>query len=419
MSEKLYVKNFAGIKELELEIGDVNILIGPQAAGKSICAKLLYYFKSFFTELFFSVETEESINDLTSRLLSKFKEFFPSDCIGSKKFKIKYEINNNIFEISNDALNITQISLNHSCLFEKELDKIQKEYKKRNFNNRTEPENEIGNIVTFARFTFESIYDAFGKPAGYRQNYVPAVRSFFTFFHDHIYSFLTRGTRIDPFLVEFGSLYENMKISKSKYSGKTIRVFENILTDILNGVYIQENKRDYILQNERKINLKYASSGQQEVLPIIIILENLLHIYYPGIYGNTIYIEEPEAHIFPDTQRKIIEAIAYVYNLSEQPVQFVITTHSPYILTSFNNLIQAGILESKVDEEKKKELYKIVPKEMLLKPEQVKAYSLDNGTAERIDCDDTGLIAGDLLDEVSEKIAIQFDQLLDLEYSGE
>ncbi|MEK0188739.1 hypothetical protein [Microcoleus anatoxicus] len=41
MAEKLTVKNFAGITDLELEIKRINILIGPQASGKSVCAKLL------------------------------------------------------------------------------------------------------------------------------------------------------------------------------------------------------------------------------------------------------------------------------------------------------------------------------------------------------------------------------------------
>lgn len=38
--ERLIIDNFAGIKHLEIELKKINILIGPQGTGKSVCAKL-------------------------------------------------------------------------------------------------------------------------------------------------------------------------------------------------------------------------------------------------------------------------------------------------------------------------------------------------------------------------------------------
>ena len=34
MKEKLIIDNFGGIEHLEIEIGGINILVGPQASGK-------------------------------------------------------------------------------------------------------------------------------------------------------------------------------------------------------------------------------------------------------------------------------------------------------------------------------------------------------------------------------------------------
>ncbi|MDR2499832.1 MAG: AAA family ATPase, partial [Treponema sp.] len=46
MLERLIVKNFLCLKDIDIEVKDFLILIGPQAAGKSLCAKLLYFFRS-------------------------------------------------------------------------------------------------------------------------------------------------------------------------------------------------------------------------------------------------------------------------------------------------------------------------------------------------------------------------------------
>ncbi len=46
--------------------------------------------------------------------------------------------------------------------------------------------------------------------------------------------------------------------------------------------------------------------------------------------------EEPEAHLYPETQSDIVELIGLLANLYHN--QIIIITHSPYILPPFNNL---------------------------------------------------------------------------------
>lgn len=45
--EKLTVKNFLNIKDVEFNLSNINIIIGQQASGKSVIAKLVYFFKDF------------------------------------------------------------------------------------------------------------------------------------------------------------------------------------------------------------------------------------------------------------------------------------------------------------------------------------------------------------------------------------
>ena len=49
--------------------------------------------------------------------------------------------------------------------------------------------------------------------------------------------------------------------------------------------------------------------------------------------------EEPEAHLYPETQSDIVELIGLLANLYHN--QIIKTTHRPYILSAFNNLLYA------------------------------------------------------------------------------
>lgn len=88
--ERIEIKNFAGIKEVSLEVKQINILIGPQASGKSIIAKLLFYFKNFIFEIINTAENLKYKRDLDKDYKLKFEEFFPPESWGDKDFQIKY-----------------------------------------------------------------------------------------------------------------------------------------------------------------------------------------------------------------------------------------------------------------------------------------------------------------------------------------
>jgi len=219
----------------------------------------------------------------------------------------------------------------------------------------------------------------------------------------------------------FGSFYETVKLfgtiepknDKDKaYKNKV----NSMIEDILSAKYVYEGGQDYLVfQDGRRTSLPNSSSGQQEMLPLAIILSNILSIRFLSETGYIIYIEEPEAHLFPSAQRKIVQLIATIYNNPKIPVQFVITTHSPYILASFNNLIYAGNTSIDIGDEKLNDLQKVVPEDQMLKYTDIRTYSLHNRTAESIMSPDSGLISTNILDEVSDELAIQFDRLLNVE----
>lgn len=416
MKEQITIKNFGGIQKISIELNRFNLLIGPQASGKSITAKLLYYFKSFPDMLFSSAEEEDMKRDFDSKLSKRFEEYFPLHSWPQKEFVIRYEIEDLFIEIT--RLTKSKVSIRYSDFFKNELSKI-----RHNIIKLKQAEVEKEDFDTYRRpFRLRERYlrslsrrfDNYGST----QVFIPAGRSFYANLQSSIFSFLSNNKAIDPFLIEFGSFYESIKEYDERrfgrYSEKQNPETEKLFESVMCGKYIREKDKDFLVhKDKRKINLSYASSGQQETLPLALILKAIESIRF-STGGATIFIEEPEAHLFPIAQKLIVEFISYVFNKSRSNLQFVITTHSPYILASLNNLMHAGSINEKLDEKEIHKLYEIIEQEKIISPDLVNAYSLKEGHCESIICQETRIISQSILDSVSDDIAIQFDNLLDL-----
>jgi hypothetical protein len=130
-----------------------------------------------------------------------------------------------------------------------------------------------------------------------------------------------------------------------------------------------------------------------------------------------VYVEEPEANIFPRTQYDLIRLFAWLSSEWRLDFSWVITTHSPYILTAFNDLIKAGNIAAQRPD-KVAEIEKIVPSKYWIKPGDFAAYAFDgkDGVLHSIMDDETKMINGDTLDDISEKISEEFGQLLEIQY---
>ncbi|EFM2972991.1 ATP-binding protein, partial [Campylobacter jejuni] len=66
-----------------------------------------------------------------------------------------------------------------------------------------------------------------------------------------------------------------------------------------------------------------------------------------------IFIEEPESNLFPINQKNMAYYLASLRNSKNKP-NIIFSTHSPYILTSLNNILYASMVEQKLHDNKKK-----------------------------------------------------------------
>ncbi|MEZ4722083.1 MAG: AAA family ATPase [Flavobacteriales bacterium] len=379
--ERLIIENFGGIANLELEISSVNILIGPQASGKSVSAKLLFFFKTFFNEIFKAIDAGDTKRDLDRKAIDRFVNYFPRDSWPKNDFTLQYIIGNDWLSISKKSKSplrfdyssgIKTLTTKCRSIYRSEQNKILKDPQK-HFRAINNARNKYSNLL----------HDHFHKYAAYTQFFIPAGRSFYANVQSGIFTFLSENKSLDPFLIDFGSFYESFKKFawrelKDNPTEADVIAFDQLINEILNGEYIREKEKDYLLHSDkRRVNLSNASSGQQETLPLLIILKTL-HSIKTTSPGSTLYIEEPEAHLFPTAQKRIVQLLARLVNQEDGDFQLIITTHSPYILAAFNNLIEAGKLKS-VNTVNKSKLFSIVPAEETLDPGNIRAYSLNNG----------------------------------------
>ncbi|MDD4905087.1 MAG: AAA family ATPase [Methylobacter tundripaludum] len=431
--ERIEINGFLTIDHADFEIRKINILIGAQAQGKSVIAKLAYFFKNFFQDIFIpSIQKLETKRDIDKQCLIQFEQIFPRYSWVNQEFSIFYTNGN--YELSiirTKAGNKYILKVNYGKELADFYKELKNSYKRAldEFDARVDQENgkntPIREMIFHQTFS-DKLYDSIFSNIYKKPIFIPASRSFFIKVQKHIFSFLANNIDIDPFVKEFGSRYETSRrilqgdfFRRDPDSTEAIRKkVDCLVNDIIAGEYIYADQQDWISNNGKRTNLADASSGQQESLPMLLILKT-----WPFFYGKhahqTFFIEEPEAHLFPVSQKQIISLIATIYNTIGH--SFFITTHSPYLLTAINNLVvgQDAYDKANGDKNKLKKLGKVLPADELIRLEDVSAYTLNKGKLESIIDLENRLIGANLLDAVSDEFDAAFSVATEILYGAE
>lgn len=129
-------------------------------------------------------------------------------------------------------------------------------------------------------------------------------------------------------------------------------------------------------------------------------------------------IEEPEAHLFPIAQKDVVELISLMVNTTNSKV--ILTTHSPYILTSLNILLYSGRIENQVSKSGKA----VISKNMRISYQDFEAYKIcgkDSRANELISLmdEESHLIDTEYIDEVSNITNRELDHLISMEIEND
>lgn len=193
-----------------------------------------------------------------------------------------------------------------------------------------------------------------------------------------------------------------------------------------------QSKTDYLLINDngvsKVIRLSNAASGFQSVVPICVLtkfyLENDYTIsvrekisethnnYIAHNRDCSLFLEEPEENIFPETQYRLVKWLISAFNNSFDNSLFI-ATHSPYILSAFNNLIQAA---TSANDKNIAEIQDIMQMNLFVDFDDISVYEVADGDVNDIKNYEMQLIDANSIDSVSDIINEQFSKLL--EYEG-
>lgn len=423
----LIINKLGPIDHCELSLKQYTILTGYQASGKSTIAKAIYFFRTIKDDIYQIIQrnkysqiiymqgyaqsnefedTASLRGDIESYIRTKFLNIFGSSYSMNPEMQIAYSYNDDTY---------IKVTLKYG------KDSITPNYVWVSYSN---------NIRTFmssnadydnTEILKDQLSKLFNDP--YETVYIPAGRSILTVLgsqFSYLYStmddaqkrlldgctrdYLERVMRLRPqFSGGLEGLLEGIPLSNRDKN--TYIYILNLIQNILKGKYAVNDGEERIwVDNNHYVKMNFASSGQQEVVWIV----NLLFYYFTLQEKVYFIIEEPESNLFPESQNLVTELIILISNFGNS---VLVTTHSPYVLGSINNMLYAGSL-AKINSQK---VCQIIPKFSWIDPEHFSAFFVKEGGAESCVDEDLIQIDNSLLDEISHTINNTYDALFNVE----
>lgn len=416
----LQIQHLGPIEKCCIYMNRMIVLDGPQATGKSTIAKAIFFFRTVKDEIYktFFTESADPVPELNVRyfLLKKFRQMFDDSISSQKNTILTYEYTPKTrLKINIDPM--TGVSLKFSSDVLEWLEKY-----------RCGTDKDMKCIYEELCTLFQDYHEIVYIPAGrsmlsiftYQLNYILAVlndkqKNLLDYC---VVNYINRVLQLKPFFTPklLGDGTEDSALAKvMRAHNPNLIVAKHAkeqLKRILKGEYFYvkgEEQLELITpEGAKNISINFASSGQQEALWIL----NLLYYYIHEVQSCVFIIEEPEAHLYPDSQKEIAEYIALSLM---QENECIITTHSPYILGTLNNLLDANRLqENDIDVSALLEKNNLIAQQ-LLRREDFAAYFIDKGFITDAMDKETGLIRNELIDGASDKINRFADELFNLE----
>lgn len=429
MENKIVIQNFGPVKEAQINLNkNFQIFIGAQASGKSTICKVVYFVHKIrdYT-LDYLMDAAQFTQNHKNEYFNNYMKYLTKQFMGGfgktkhmQKFNISYKF----------AGKYINIFLNHDGYVRFSFDPKLKEEIWRlineasemflnNFNTKGLLDN-ITAVGVMKRHLNERLFGVFENDD--EIIYIPAGRSLLATMSEQLQD--VSADEMDLTMQEFIKL---IKITKNKFGTKIPEMItdyvktvkgqiNNVAVDqayefikkILKADYTSESDGEKIYFDEHHwVKLMYGSSGQQEVLWILmlafaIILEKK---------KSFVVIEEPEAHLFPIAQKDVMNLISLMINSTNSKV--IITTHSPYILTSTNILL----FSEKVENRHTKLNAIVIPKNLRVSYENFDAYKVDSSeeVLESLLDEESHMINTNYIDEVSSITNSELDKLITME----
>ena len=392
---RLEITTFLSVLSADIDLRRFTVFIGPQAQGKSLVLKLIHFFESVLNRAVVDVVTGDlTVSTLRKESLERFETYFPKYSWGTSAFSAKYvdgDFSISVSRVGGRRNNPAILTLNAAleealknahATYRTQFDVVEISTRSRVLLRRNLINEVLSGIPDFNRFRTEPVF-------------IPASRSFFANIEKNIFALISSKFELDLLMAEFGTMLESTRrnllmfesVGRSSSQKKARELRRSDWSHIINGDYVYDGDEESIETNGRVVRMANSSSGQQEAIPMLLVLdffsgaEAYSYGRIRGAQGASFLVEEPEAHLFPRAQKAI--AALLTDSMNRNPLnRIVFTTHSPYMLTAVNNLSLAGRLFAELPDSMKAAVFKVAGANQLIGPGQLAAYKVDRGGVE-------------------------------------
>ena len=391
----IIIRNLGPIKNIEVDLKRINLVIGPQSSGKSTFLKVVCYCTWVERQV---MRTQEPSLFCTS-------EIFLNNLIQFHKLEGYLKPDTYICYVT-DYTSITYDAKSNICEFRWQDERWK--YKSTKISYIPAERNLVSAIPNWYQIKMEpnNLFSFLSDWEDTRKNFDNKERILslpFSYLYD-------KRTGTDKIILNNGEEISLINASSGIQSLVPLVMTINFLTKDFfkkENSTVERSKLYFDLLNKLiKSNDSFPETSE-DVLQKFLIAKKL---FFPEF--ASLFIEEPEVHIFPSTQKDFVYNLVEKLNNERQHTCFI-ATHSPYIMTAINNLILANERFAESEEIKNKILTRF-SKQQLLPFNDVAAFAMESGNVKDILDYDFKMILSDALDSASEGIAKDYDYLLGL-----
>lgn len=392
----IQIKNLGPIKDTGLiNLTDVLLVIGRQSSGKSTFMKVLCFCRWIEKKIMTSFDKTIQAYTHNKRFTKDLKQFYRIDEI---YFKEDTEI---IYD--GDVVTISLTGVNQNAKINRKQEAWEDRYNSKlsyipaernlvsaiqNIND-TYKAKERDSIFNFIQEWYEAkdTYDSDNK-------LTLSLTDDFKYYSDIglDYVVLPNGKPITSFYASSGvQSIMPIDVMTDYVMGVVGKVVKFSMSDLMNRLMesLNTDVRNKIVHGAHEVT-------EEELAPI---REKMKY------QSAQLFIEEPEQNLYPDAQRKLVQNIIRhlkaVKSVGKHRSMVVLTTHSPYVLSTLNVLMaDAAAVEKKPGDERLKD---VVDESTLLPTDAFSAYFINkDGVFEDIKDMEIPMLSGIDLDSVSD-----------------
>lgn len=405
MNERLIVKSFGPVKELDITFKKVTLFIGDQGTGKSCIAKLFSMFK-WLEKVLSQKKYKQNYFEQYNRFLTKLCSYHRIDSFVQADSFLMFESKHYIFEYQKGSFRIYN-NENIGGLFQT--------------NETSEDANGLAkimyipaerSIVSVAENKTKLLKELPDSSETFSDEFVNAKKFFKSGYE----------LPLEGFRFEYDTLNEVGWISDGNYKVRLINASSGIQSSLPMCMVSEYLSRMVSAREEVKLSKEEKDRLEKRVAEIMqdnAISDSIKDMMIRQLSSANRYdcfinvVEEPELSLFPESQMEVLRSLVAI-NASSAQNMLVLTSHSPYSLAILNMLIMGAKVYKKASEDDKAIIENILPHKYHLDENEVAAYRLsskDENYCASIISEKTGMIAKNDLDSCSDEINRIFNQL--------